>query len=70
MRRRASVSPREPDALGRQALGLDLLGHLAQRDLAQRGEVLDPEEVVQRGVDALGGIDLAGAQAVEQRLGR
>ena len=53
-----------------QPLGLDLLGDLAQRDLAQRGEVLDPEEAVERGVDALGRVDLAGAQALEQRLGR
>ena len=42
------------DRLGRQALGSDLLGDLAQRDLAQRGEVLDPEEVVERRVDPLG----------------
>ena len=58
------------DELGGQALGADLLGDLAQRDLAQRGEVLDPEEVVERRLDALGRVDLAGAQALEQRLGR
>ena len=57
------------DGLGHQALGLDLLGHLAQRDLAERREVLDPEEAVQRGIDALGLVDLARAQAREQRLG-
>ena len=57
------------DDLGDQALGLDLLGDLAQRDLAQRGEVLDAEEAVERGVDALGLVDLAGPQAGEQRLG-
>ena len=45
------------------AAWLDLLGDLAQRDLAQRGEVLDPEEAVERGLDALGRVDLAGAQA-------
>ena len=57
--------------LGRgDPLGDDLLGDLAQRGLAQRGQVLDPEEAVERGVDALGGIDLALAQALEQRLGR
>ena len=56
------------DDLGDQALGLDLLGHLAQRDLAQRGEVLDPEEAVERRLDALGRVDLAGPQAGEQRL--
>jgi len=41
------------DELGRQALGADLLGHLAQRHLAQRRQVLDLEEVVERRVDAL-----------------
>ena len=55
-------------SVGHEPLGLDLLGDLAQRDLAQRGEVLDPEEVVERRVDALGRVDLAGAQALEQRL--
>src|SRR6185312_14659307 len=44
-----------------QPLGLHVLGDLAQRDLAQRGEVLDPEEVVQRRLDALAGVDLARA---------
>ena len=34
---------------GDQPLGLDLLGDLAQRDLAQGGEVLDLEEAVERG---------------------
>jgi len=51
-------------------LGLDLLGDLPQGDLAQRGQVLDLEEVVQRGLDALGCVDLAGAQAPDQGLGR
>ncbi len=37
-----------------QALDLDLLGDLAQRGLAQRREVLDLEEVVERRRDALG----------------
>ena len=79
-----SASSRSPTACGRvggerllarahrfgggQALVADLLGHLAQRDLAQRREVLDPEEVVQRGVDALRRIDLARPQPIEQRL--
>ena len=57
-----------PTDLGRQALGLDLLRYLAQRDLAQRGEVLDAEEAVEGGVDALGLVDLAGPQAGEQGL--
>ncbi len=56
------------DQLGGQPLGADLLGDLAQRHLAQRGEVLDAEEVVERGVDALERVDLAGAQALEQGL--
>ena len=38
---------------------LDLLGHLAQRDLAQRRQVLDLEEVVQRRGHALARVDLA-----------
>ena len=49
-------------------LRLDLLGDLAQRDLAQRGEVLDPEEVVERGRHALRRVDLARAQPLDQRL--
>ena len=52
-----------------QPLGLDVLGHLAQADLAQRRQVLDPEEVVEGGLDVLAGVDLAGAQARDQRLG-
>ena len=42
------------DDVDLQALGLDVLGHLAQRDLAQRLEVLDAEEPVQRGRHARG----------------
>ena len=53
-----------------ESLGLDLLGDLAQRDLAQRGEVLDLEEVVQRGLDPLAGVDLAREQPLDQRLRR
>ena len=41
-----------------QPLRLDILGHLAQRDLAQRLEVLDAEEAVQRGRHARGRVDL------------
>ena len=43
------------DDVDLQALGLDVLGHLAQRDLAQRLEVLDAEEAVERGRHARGG---------------
>ena len=68
-----AASPRRRSSRGRrrlahEPLGLDLLGDLAQRDLAQRREVLDPEEAVQRGGDALGRVDLARAQALDQRL--
>ena len=62
-------SSRVPTTSRDQPLGLDLLGDLAQRDLAQRREVLDAEEAVERRLDALGLVDLAGPQAVEQRLG-
>ena len=55
---------------GDQPLGLDLLGDLAQRDLAQGGEVLDLEEAVERGRDARGRVDLAGLHAGDQRLRR
>ena len=43
----------------RDALRPDLLGDLAQRDLAQRDEVLDREEVVERRLDPLLRVDLA-----------
>ena len=45
--------------LAHEPLGLDALGDLAQRDLAQRLEVLEAEEAVQGGRDALGLVDLA-----------
>ena len=57
-------------ALARQAVRLHALGHLAQRDLAQRGEVLGPEEVVERRRHALRRVDLARAQPLDQRLRR
>ena len=71
----AGRSSRVPAARARgrrgiRALRLDLLGHLAEGDLAQRGQVLDAEEVVERGLDALLRIDLAGLQARYQRLRR
>ncbi len=52
-----------------EPLDLDVLGHLAQGGLTQRGEVLDLEEVVQGRRHTLGGIDLAGPQPPDQRLG-
>ena len=42
-----------------EPLGLDVLGHLPQRDLAQRLEVLDAEEAVERGRHARRRVDLA-----------
>ena len=60
--------PSGSTSLQGEPLGLDLLGDLAQADLAQRRQVLDPEEVVERGLDVLAGVDLAGAQARDQRL--
>ena len=69
-RRRRSRSSRVPTpCLAHEPLGLDLLGDLAQRDLAQRREVLDLEEVVERGRDPLRRVDLAGPQPLDQRLG-
>ena len=56
--------------LERQPLGLHALGDLAQRDLAQRGEVLELEEAVERRCDPLAGVDLAHPQTLDQRLGR
>ncbi len=56
------------DRRAREALDLDALSHMAQSRLAQRGQVLDLEEVVQRRRHALGAVDLAGAQALDQRL--
>ncbi len=44
--------------------------HLAYRQLAQRRQVLGAEEVAQRGVDAIGRIDLPFAQALPQHVGR
>ena len=71
-RRAASIrrSSRERDDVDLQPLGLDVLGDLAQRDLAQRLEVLDAEEAVERGRHARGRVDLAGAQALDQRRRR
>ena len=56
--------------LGNAAAGLDVLGDLAQRELAQRGEVVLAEEVEQRLLGPAPGIDLAAPQTVLQRLGR
>ena len=45
---------------GRPTPRLDVLGHLAQRDFAQRGEVLVPEEILERDLGPLARVDLAG----------
>ena len=63
-------SSRTGARLAHEPLGLDALGDLAQRDLAQRLEVLDPEEAVERGRHALGLVDLAGPQPLDQRRRR
>ena len=49
---------------------VDLVGGPEQGELAQRGEVADPEVVAQRGVDLLGGVDVAVRHPAPQRLGR
>ncbi len=54
---------------GREPLDLHPLGDVAQRGLAQRGEVLDLEEVVERRRHPLVRVHLAGAQPLDQRLG-
>jgi hypothetical protein len=63
------VAARRLAGLPHQALDLHVLGDLAQRGLAQGGQALDLEEVVERRLHALGAIDLAGPQAPDQRLG-
>ena len=74
---RSSRSSSETKASSRSAIGcsstravLDRLGQLAQRDLAQRAQVLDAEEAVERGRDPRLRVDLAGLQAGDQVLGR
>src|SRR5664280_1200924 len=56
------------------AVAVELLVHLVgepeQRQLAQRGEVADPEVVAQRGVGLLGGVDVAVRHPPAQRLRR
>ena len=47
---------------------VDLVGQPEQRDLAQRGQVAEPEVVGQRRVDAPGRVDQALAQPGAQRL--
>ena len=49
---------------------VDVLRRLTQRQLAQRGELLGPEEVLERALGLLRDVDLAVAQALEQLLGR
>ena len=44
----------------------DFLRHLPERHFPQSGQILDAEEVVQRGVDPFERIDLAGAEPIEQ----
>ena len=49
---------------------LDVLGDLAEGELAQRAEVLDAEEVPERHLDAFARVDLARVQPLAQRLRR
>ena len=48
---------------------VDLVGHPQQRQLPQRGEVARLEVVRERGVDLLGGVDVAVREPAPQRLG-
>ena len=48
---------------------VDLVGHPQQRQLPQRGEVARLEVVRERGVDLLGGVDVAVREPAAQRLG-
>ena len=47
---------------------VDLVGEPEQRELAQGGEVAEPEVVAQRGVDARCRVDETLREAVPQRL--
>src|SRR5262245_23934449 len=54
----------------RQAARLDVLGELAQDELAEPCQVVDAEEVGERGLDPFARIDLAGDQPLLKRLRR
>ncbi len=54
-------------AVGLERL-VDLVGEPQQRELAEGGEVAEPEVVRQRGVDALGRVDESAREAIAQRL--
>ena len=58
---------RRPDGA---ACAADRLRDEAERDLPQRRKIAGAEEVRERGVDLLRGIDVAVAHALAQRLGR
>ena len=49
---------------------VDPVGDPEQRELAQRGEVAGAEVVAERGVDPLGGVDVAVRHPAAERLGR
>ncbi len=51
-------------------LVVDLVGDPQQRELAQSGEVAQPEVVAERGVDLLGGVHVAVGEPATQGLGR
>ncbi len=50
--------------------GVDAIGQPEQRQLAQRGQVAGPEVVAERGIDLVGGVDVAVRHPAAQRLGR
>ena len=49
---------------------LDVLGELTENELAEGGQILEPEEVLERRVDARLRVDLAVAKPLLERLGR
>ena len=73
---RSAVSHTSPEAIGApraqelEQLLLGLVGHETQGQLAQRHQVLHPEEPRQRGVDLGCGIDVAVQHAAAQLVGR
>ncbi len=72
-RTRSPGRPRHADPLGRAIAvhrRVDTLGGLAQRQFAQRDQVALAEEVVERDAHALGHVDLALAQPLQQVVGR
>ena len=55
---------------GRMTTRFDVLGHLSQGELAQRGQLVVAEEVRERRVHPLGRVDLAGLEPQLELLRR